>query len=78
MGCWVREFRSLAGWGGVGLYKILLFGFIILLLLAVDGTLTYDILEFKIDTAFDWLVLITILGLAGGIYFADQDKKGKD
>ena len=60
---------------GVGLYKIFLFLFVIILLLTVDGTLTYDIFEFKMGTVFDWLTFVIILGIVGGIYFADQGKK---
>ena len=62
----------------VGLYKILFFLFMIAFLLTVDGTLAYDILDFRIDTVFEWLVLIMIFGIVGAIFIVDQGKKGAE
>ena len=59
------------------MFKIVLFFFLIILLLAIDGTLTYDIFAFKMDTVFEWLMFLTILGIAGSIYWADHSKGKK-
>ncbi|GEM_PF-3139814 len=44
--------------------------------IAIDGTLTYDILDFKMDTPFKWISFFIILGLILAIYAVD-DKKSK-
>jgi hypothetical protein len=44
--------------------------------IAIDGTLTYDILDFKMDTPFKWFSFLIILGLILAIYAVD-DKKPK-
>ncbi len=44
--------------------------------IAIDGTLTYDIFDFKMDTPFKWFVFLIISVLILAIYAAD-DKKTK-
>jgi hypothetical protein len=44
--------------------------------IAIDGTLTYDIFDFKMDTPFKWFSFLIILALILAIYAVD-DKKDK-
>ncbi len=44
--------------------------------IAIDGTLTYDIFDFKMDTPFKWFSFFIILALILAIYAVD-DKKDK-
>jgi hypothetical protein len=44
--------------------------------IAIDGTLTYDIFDFKMDTPFKWFTFLIILALILAIYAVD-DKKDK-
>ena len=55
--------------------KIIFFSIFIVLLIAIDGELTYDILDFKIDTVFEWFLFCVILAMIIGVYFAEQVKK---
>tara|TARA_B100000686_G_scaffold351438_1_gene450246 strand:+ start:76 stop:336 length:261 start_codon:yes stop_codon:yes gene_type:complete len=67
-----ENFRS--GWVSV-LLKIIFFAILITLLIAIDGELTYDILDFKMDTVFEWFLFCVILAMIIGIYFVGQGKK---
>ncbi len=42
--------------------------------IAIDGTLTYDIFDFKMDTPFKWFVFLIISVLVLAIYAADDKK----
>jgi hypothetical protein len=42
--------------------------------IAIDGTLTYDIFDFKMDTPFKWFSLLIILVLILAIYVVDDEK----
>lgn len=40
----------------------------------VDGTLTYDIFDYRIDSFIKWVTLILVLGIFGAIAWADSTK----
>lgn len=42
--------------------------------IAIDGTLTYDIFDFKMDTPFKWFSFLIILALVLAIYAVDDKK----
>jgi hypothetical protein len=42
--------------------------------IAIDGTLTYDIFDFKMDTPFKWFSFLIILALILAIYAVDEKK----
>ncbi|MEC7640682.1 MAG: hypothetical protein VYC17_00860 [Nitrospinota bacterium] len=48
---------------------------IVVIALVVDGILTYDLLEFKIDTLSEWLAVGLILAIICTIYWAEANKK---
>ncbi|MFQ5673920.1 MAG: hypothetical protein ACE5G9_12600 [Nitrospinales bacterium] len=48
---------------------------VVVLTLIIDGVLTYDIFEFKIDTFWEWLTLGLILVVIGTIYWVETGKK---
>ena len=49
----------------------------IVLLIAIDGEMTYDIFDFKVDTLFEWFLLFVVLAMVLGIYFVEQSRKPK-
>lgn len=55
--------------------KFILLLILVVLALAVDGTLTYDIFDFRMDTLTTWLGLILFLAILGIISWADSAKK---
>ena len=42
--------------------------------IVIDGSLTYDIFDFKMDTPFKWFVFLIILVLIFAIYVTDYEK----
>ena len=60
------------------MFKFILLACFIVLLIAIDGELTYDILDFKIDTLFEWFFILVILAMAVGIYFVEKEKGSKE
>ena len=65
---WIKRWTN-------SLNKIAFFLLMIFLLIALDGTLTYDIFNFSLDSVFDWLALITVFGALVAIFLVDQGKK---
>jgi|GEM_PF-1114088 len=61
--------------GHFDLKKTFLFLTVIVLALIIDGVLTYDIFEFKIDTFWECLILALILVVIGTIYWVEAGKK---
>ena len=51
---------------------------IVVIALIIDGVLTYDFLEYKIDTLGEWLAVGLILAIIGTIYWAEESKKGEN
>ncbi|MCH8157542.1 MAG: hypothetical protein IID18_07315 [Nitrospinae bacterium] len=43
----------------------------------VDGTLTYDIFDYRIDSFIKWVTLILVLGIFGAIALTDSTKKSE-
>tara|TARA_B100001123_G_C14448033_1_gene685397 strand:+ start:170 stop:457 length:288 start_codon:yes stop_codon:yes gene_type:complete len=48
-----------------------------LVYIVIDGTLTYDIFDFKMDTPFKWFVFLIILVLFLAIYVSDEKADNK-
>jgi|TARA_B110000438_G_C15509510_1_gene519251 hypothetical protein len=42
--------------------------------IAIDGTLTYDIFDFKLDTPFEWITFLIVLVLFLAIYITDKEQ----
>lgn len=55
--------------------KYLIFILLVILAVLIDGSLAYDILDYKIDTPFRWLGLFLILGILGALLWTDGAKK---
>lgn len=57
------------------LKKLLLLTIVIALALALDGALTYDLFDFRVDTFSKLLAVALILGILVMIAWADASKK---
>ncbi len=56
--------------------KLILLIILIALALGIDGTLTRDIFDYRIETVTGWLVLVLIIAVALVIVLANATKKG--
>ena len=56
--------------------KLILLLIVIALALGIDGTLTRDIFDYRIETVTGWLVLVLIIAVALVIVLANSNKKG--
>ena len=56
--------------------KLILLLIVIALALGIDGTLTRDIFDYRIETVTGWLVLVLIIAVALVIVLANATKKG--
>lgn len=55
--------------------KLLLLTIVIALALALDGALTYDLFDFRVDTFSKLLAVVLIVGILVMIGWADASKK---
>ena len=60
------------------LKKLLFLILIIAILLAVDGALTYDIFDYRVDSLPKLLAVLILIFIFAGIAWADSSKKHED
>ncbi len=74
---WRLRFSSIK-FQSSALKKILFLICVIAILLAIDGTLTHDFFDYRVDTLPKLLGLLILIFIIAGIGWADSSKKHED